>query len=228
VGIGKVAPLYFLLSVLGNARIMYTRAIGRPVPISVAHTILPAVFLGYAVPLVLARAGIVDDVASTSFSRAALPILVAFHTYAAKRLLDLWNPPDAFDMYKKADVRPLRDAYRVSFLLAAGAHIALFLLPQSALGLDSLWKTAPSFLWEQLLATDSDFPLFALATALFCLHSVYELRRTGWATTGQALGAAAAVVGGLPLVGPTAVYAAVWYWREGVWSQEVDLQGRKD
>ncbi|KAF8146894.1 hypothetical protein K438DRAFT_1868558 [Mycena galopus ATCC 62051] len=226
VGIGIVAPLYFLLSVLGNARIMYTRAVGRPVPAFVARTVLPAAVLAYAIPLIL----LVDitDI-PPSFSRFAIPVAVAFHTYIAKRLSEISNPPDAFDMYKKADVKPLRTAYSVAFLLSACAHVALFFLPKNILS--SIGEAAGSPLLEDpstLLSLKSDFALFALATALFSLHSVYELRRTGWATTKQALVAALAVVVGQPLVGPAAVYAAVWYWREGVWSQEVDLQGRKD
>ncbi|KAJ6497585.1 FAD binding domain-containing protein [Mycena sanguinolenta] len=241
VGIGTVAPLYFLLSVWGNARIMYTRAIGRPVPISVANAVLPAVFLGYAVPLALARAGVFDTLPPV-ISRVALPVLVAFDTYVAKRIWEAGSHPDAFDMYKKADVKPLRGAYAVAFLLSAAAHGVLFgrfspLVDTSALFSNdfALFANLPKLLQEgssvdisAWLSLENDFALFALASALFSLHSVYELRRTGWATTTQALVAALAVIVFQPLVGPAAVYAAVWFWREGVWTREVDLQGRKD
>ncbi|KAF8169976.1 hypothetical protein K438DRAFT_222830 [Mycena galopus ATCC 62051] len=225
VGIGITAPLYFLFSVFGNARTMYTRAIGRPVPASVARTVLPAVVLAYAVPLILVNVANVP----TSFLHFVVPLAAAFNSYTAKCLSEVSNPPNAFDVYKKADVKPLRTAYSVAFLLSACAHVMLFFLPTSILS--SIWAAAGSPLVEDpstLLAMESEFALFALATTLFSLYSVYELRRTGWATTKQALVAALAVVIGQPLVGPAAVYAAVWYWREGVWSQEVDLQGRKD
>ncbi|KAJ6465846.1 hypothetical protein C8R45DRAFT_1173528 [Mycena sanguinolenta] len=222
VGIGTVAPLYFLLSVWGNARIVYTRAIGRPVPISVANVVLPSVVLGYAVPLVLARAGMID-VLPPVISRVALPVLVAFDTY-------------------KADVKPLRRAYEVAFLLSAAAHGVLFgrfspLVDTSALLASdfALFANIPKFLRDGTsvdisawLSLENDFALFALASALFSLHSVYELRRTGWATTTQALVAALVMIVVQPLVGPAAVYAVVWFWREGVWTREVDLQGRKD
>ncbi|KAJ6506769.1 FAD binding domain-containing protein [Mycena sanguinolenta] len=241
VGIGTVAPLYFLLSVWGNARIVYMRATGRPVPISVANVVLPSVFLGYAVPLVLAYVGVIDALPPV-ISRVALPVLVAFDTYVAKRIWEAGSPPDAFDIYKKADVKPLRGAYGVAFLLSAAAHGVLFgrfspLVDTSALLSNdfALFPNIPKLLQEGTsvnisawLSLENDFALFALASALFSLHSVYELRRTGWATTTQALVAALAVIGVQPLVGPAAVYAAVWFWREGVWTREVDLQGRKD
>ncbi|KAF7351053.1 Monooxygenase FAD-binding protein [Mycena sanguinolenta] len=202
----------------------------------------PAVILGYAVPLVFARAGVIDALPPV-ISRVALPVLVAFNTYIAKRIWEAGSPPDAFDMYKKADVGPLRVAYAVAFLLSAGAHGVLFgkfspLVDTSALlssGFAAFASSIPRLLFEGTsmdvsawFSLENDFVLFTLASALFSLHSVYELRRTGWATTTQALVAALAVIAFQPLVGPAAVYAAVWFWREGVWSQEVDLQGRKD
>ncbi|KAF7351055.1 Monooxygenase FAD-binding protein [Mycena sanguinolenta] len=212
VGLGIVAPIYFLLSVWSNARNMYARAVGRPIPVAVARTILPAVFLSLAVSFVSTPGGPILH-SPIHLPCASLPVLVSFHTYIAKRLLELNSPPDAFDMYKKADVKPLRNAYMASFLLSACAHIALLFLPKDASSLQSQ-LSAP-------LSKNNDFTIFALATAIFCLHSVYELRRTGWATTKQALVAALAVLVSQPLVGPVAVYAAVWYWREGVWSQDV-------
>ncbi|KAF7351054.1 Monooxygenase FAD-binding protein [Mycena sanguinolenta] len=218
-GLGIVAPIYFLLSVWSNVRNMYTRAVGRPIPVSVARTILPAVFLSFAVSIVSTPSGPILH-SPIYLPRVSLPVLVAFHTYIAKRLLELGSPPDAFDMYKKADVKPLRNAYMVSFLLSACAHIVLLSLPKDASSLQSQ-LSAP-------LSKNNDFTIFALATAIFCLHSVYELRRTGWATTKQAFVAALAVLVSQPLVGPVAAYAAVWFWREDVWSREVDLQGRKD
>ncbi|KAK7057609.1 monooxygenase FAD-binding protein [Favolaschia claudopus] len=223
-GIGVIAPLYFLLSALGNARNLYTRAIGRPVPMSVARTILPIVLLAYTTPSLLS-VGSLADVLPTFLPRAYVPISVAVLTYAAKTLS---SRPDAFQMYRKTDVKYLRTAYTVAFLLSAAAHVALFLLPKGQL---SDIFTTPSPLQVDLsllLAQTNDFALFAVASALYSLHSVFELRRTGYARTGQALTAAVAVLAGIPLVGPAAVYAAVWSWRERVWSQDVNIQGRKD
>jgi hypothetical protein len=179
--------------------------------------------------MVLANSGVADAVrASTSFWRASIPVLVAFHTYAAKRLSEFWNPPDAFDMYKNEDVKPLRDAFRTSFLLTTIAHVTLFFFPPDLLNKISESSSSLQEYYSVMLLKDGDFALFALATALWCLYSVYELRRNGWATTKQALIAALAVIVGQVLVGPAAVYSGLWYWREGMWSQEANLQGRKD
>ncbi|KAJ6489681.1 FAD binding domain-containing protein [Mycena vitilis] len=229
VGIATVAPLYFLLSVWTSGRIIYGRAVGRPVPLAVAQTILPAAFLGYLVPIILAATAAVGPSSSSSFASASfwqstLPVLLAFHAYAAKRLLEYYTPPDAFDMYKNADVGPLRDAYRAAFALAFFAHANTFYAYYPLL--DTL-HALPALLLQNSRA-NPDFALFALTTALWSLYSVYELRRTGWATTGQAARAAAAVLAGQVLVGPVATYAGLWFWREGVWGGKALLQGRRD
>ncbi|KAJ7610283.1 FAD binding domain-containing protein [Mycena polygramma] len=228
-GIATVAPLYFLLSVWTSGRAIYGRAAGRPVPLAVAQTILPAAFLGYLVPVILAAAAPSSSPPASSLWQHSLPVLLAFHVYAAKRLLEHYTPPGAFDMYKNADVAPLRDAFRAAFGLALFAHASTVYRASAGLALPTL--LSPSLLLQtalQCARADPDFALFALTTALWSLFSVYELRRTGWATTRQAACAVAAVLAGQVLVGPVATYTGLWYWREGVWAGKANLQGRKD
>ncbi|KAJ6481201.1 FAD binding domain-containing protein [Mycena vitilis] len=221
VGIAIVAPLYFLLSVLTSGRVIYGSAVGRPVPLAVAKTVLPAAVLGYLVPVILAATA---PSSVSPFWQQIIPILVAFHVYAAKRLIEHYTSPSAFDMYKNADVAPLQDAFRAAFGIAFFAHAS------------TVYRAAhhtllsPALLVKATLRgvhADPDFALYALTTALWSLYSVYELRRTGWATTKRAGLAAAAVLAGQVLVGPVATYAALWYWREGVRAGKANLQGRK-
>ncbi|GME31293.1 putative FAD binding domain protein [Neofusicoccum parvum] len=52
-GIGKVAPIYYLISIYTSSNILYTRTTGRPIHSSVAHALLPALCIGYILPTAL-------------------------------------------------------------------------------------------------------------------------------------------------------------------------------
>ncbi|KAJ7656534.1 FAD binding domain-containing protein [Mycena polygramma] len=211
----------FVSLVLTSGRGIYGSAVGRPVPLAVAQAVLPAAVLGYLVPVILAAT---TPSSVSAFWQRTIPILVAFHVYAAKRLIEHHIPPSAFDMYKNADVAPLQDAFRAAFGVAFFAHAnTVYRAVHHTL-------LSPALLVKAALRgarADPDFTLYALTTALWSLYSVYELRRTGWATTKQAGLAAAAVLAGQVLVGPVATYAGLWYWREGVRAGKANLQGRE-
>ena len=59
-----------------------------------------------------------------------------------------------------------------------------------------------------------DMTLYFASTALWSLYSIFELRRTGYVTTFQALRAALVAVVAQVVVGPAAAYIGVWAWRE--------------
>ncbi|KAK0664378.1 FAD-dependent monooxygenase andE [Lasiodiplodia hormozganensis] len=242
-GIGVIAPLYFLLSVWTTSRTLYTRAVGRPVPTAVAHTILPAALLGYVVPTILMFLpyGNANTLQSLIAFWQPSPLWVSALTYAGKRVIEAISKPTPFDMYAKADVQPLRRAYGVAFWLCATVHVAvvayvaLSSLPSVAFanvfgGLPNPLnvRSAPSFEEHLFVFLKFDFAFSASAAMLWCLYSVWELRRNGWATTKEALVAAVAVLGGQVLVGPAAVFTGLWWWREGAWAREAKLEGRGD
>ncbi|GME56852.1 Monooxygenase FAD-binding protein [Neofusicoccum parvum] len=245
-GIGVIAPLYFLLNVHTTSRTAHTRAVGRPVPPAVAHAILPATILGYAVPtaLIFLPYAAPDTHQALLATWQFVPLWVALLTAGGKAVLELvGGRPGAFDVYRKRDVAPLREAYKAAFWAGAGVHVAV--------GAFVALTALPTVTFENVLAVPNplaggaglagleaaeqvfvfvkyDFAFAAAAVALWCLYTVYELRRIGFATTKQALVAAGAVVVGQVVVGPGATYAGLWYWREGVWAQEANLQGRGD
>lgn len=169
------------------------------------------------------------------------PLWVSALTYAGKRVIEAVSKPTPFDMYAKADVQPLRRAYGVAFWLCATVHVAvvayvaLSSLPSVAFanvfgGLPNPLdvRSAPSFEEHLFVFLKFDFAFSAFSAMLWCLYSVWELRRNGWATSKEALVAAVAVLGGQVLVGPAAVFTGLWWWREGVWARDAKLEGRED
>ena len=50
----------------------------------------------------------------------------------------------------------------------------------------------------------------------YCLQSAFEMRNLGYATTRQTMSAMLIILFGTKMVGPMAVYAGTWHWRESV------------
>lgn len=57
---------------------------------------------------------------------------------------------------------------------------------------------------------------YRVATAVFGLYTVWDLRRRGYATTGEAARVAVTFYGLQDTCGAGAAYAGLWYWRESV------------
>ncbi len=123
------------------------------------------------------------------------------------------------------DVPYLLSAYSFAFFIAATVHVAVLAL---AAGSQSL--SAAQIFWEMpspfgslhhLSAAEGvfsflkyDLAIYACSTLVWCLYSVFEMRRQGYVTTAQGTTAALAVVISAFLFGPGAMYAGTWYWRE--------------
>ncbi|KAL6415594.1 FAD binding domain-containing protein [Ilyonectria robusta] len=227
VGIGKVAPVYFAISLFTTSRAVYTRPTGRPIPSSVAHALLPALCLGYVLPTALMFIQYEDSVVqqnAIAFWQPS-PVYVSVLTWTFSRFFQHISPAKSLDweMYEKRDLAPLEAGYALSFFATAITHIctmvyvryspsvsisqAFFNLPTVAsMGInndiDGFWK------YDLLLCFGT--------VAMWCLYSVYELRRLGYVTTQKAISAGMAIFAGEILVGPGATYAGLWAWREKV------------
>jgi len=230
-GIGKIAPFYFLLSTWTTSSRVYNRTAGRPVPEGYARAILPGVVIAYAVPTVLMFLPYSsidtwqDAIALWQFAPLAVGPLV----FALGRALAVPDP-DELEMYKNRDVAPLRAAYALGVGVTGVVHVCvvLFALAQGVrlgriFGVENpfsgKWPSDGNPLEEIFQFFKWDLASWALVTLVWCLWSVFDMRRLGYVTTGQALRAAVAVPASLLALGPGAMYAGTWYWREGVISE---------
>lgn len=120
-------------------------------------------------------------------------------------------------VYDDKDVPALQTAYLFCFISSACTHVAVFLAPilrgKWRLGMSSgfgpLTKTCP-------VLSEMSILLLALILASWCLYSVHELWRMGFILTKHACVAAVFVAISMICFGPSATYAATWYWREGI------------
>ncbi|EOA85623.1 hypothetical protein ACJQWK_10553 [Exserohilum turcicum] len=224
-GIGKIAPLYYLISIYTSSQHVYVRNIGRPVPVSVAISLLPALCIGYILPtaLMLSR---YDDTA-THQNMTALwqpsPIFVSVLTYAFSSILARIDRKDAYDeLFQLKDVTPLRVTYGVTFAITALSHVytLIYIFSNASLSLAEVFFNLPS---PDSMAREAhpmfdffkwDMTLFFACTALWSLYSIFELRRNGYITTLQAVSAALVAAAAQVVVGPSAAYIGVWAWRE--------------
>ncbi|KAL8364969.1 hypothetical protein RB595_003993 [Gaeumannomyces hyphopodioides] len=139
-----------------------------------------------------------------------------------------------FDLYKNIDLPHLLAAYMAAFYGAAALHVAVavYVLASPDVSLRGVFLNLPCWPWSDGAATWNvdagsaaevatvlfrwDFVVYAATLLVWCLHSVAEMRRVGYVRTADACRAAAAVAASFVLVGPGAMYAATWYWREKV------------
>lgn len=227
-GVGKVAPLYYLLSLYSNHRGgIYTRPTGRPIPSTVARTLLAALCIGYVLPTVLMFLPYGDN----AIQQAAIALWVPSPLYVSLLTLvfsTVWQriaPVKSLDWenFENKDLPSLQTGYAFSFCVAAVAH-ACALAYGAASPVISLYQAffdVPSFAAADLKINMEafmkyDLLLLGAAVGLWCLYSAYELRRLGYVSTRAAACAGAAVLAGQVVVGPGATYAGLWAWREGV------------
>lgn len=135
------------------------------------------------------------------------------------------------EIYRNRDLPHLLTAYSALGYAAAALHVSalVYALATPAVSLFRAFFDVPCWPWLDGAATwevgmgDHDAVAvlfkwdllgFAAALLVWCLFNVFEMRRVGYVTTPAAWRAAAAVAASLVLVGPGAMYAGTWYWRE--------------
>ncbi|KAL8335607.1 hypothetical protein RB601_008592 [Gaeumannomyces tritici] len=136
------------------------------------------------------------------------------------------------ELYRNIDLPHLLTAYTAAFYSAAAMHVAVavYVLASPDASLRGVFLNLPCWPWSDGAATWSvdaastaevaivifrwDFVVYAATLLVWCLHTVAEMRRVGYVRTADAWKAAVAVAASFVLVGPGAMYAATWYWRE--------------
>lgn len=226
-GIGKIAPFYFLLSMLNTRRDVYNRTTGRAVHSPVAKALIPALCLGFIVPSVLLFIQHGDH--ATQQNAIAfwqpLPVYVAMLTWLFSRAIDRASPAKPLDLelLDNKDVTPLMCGYALCASVTAVLHICTMIcaIPSPNVSLiEAMFNLSTvASMRSGMNPADFfryDFVLCFAAMLVWLLYSVFHLRRLGYITTGNALKAAVAIALGQILVGPGAVYAVIWAWRENV------------
>lgn len=238
-GIDIVAPCEFLLSIVS------ARSNGPPSPIDpdAAIAALPATLLGHVLPCLLMST---LHITATDVSRSrwnfkahvcravfVSPMIVSSLTMAIfagikwLRRRHLLSPVpaevggSAQDDSSSSSGSAVKTAYAAMFTVQVSQHI--FESCRLALSARQMWGSYCHVVLDQWKQNTpwgpiQNSPHFVLAcsTIIFCLHTVWDLRRMGYITTREAGWAVLTFGLGLRTVGIGADYAGLWYWREGV------------
>jgi hypothetical protein len=222
-GIGKVAPFYFLLSLYTTSRRVYTRTTGRPVPSHVAKALLPSLCLGYIIPTVLMFLPHEDSITLQNIIAfwQPSPLYVSLLVWTGSKSLSALSPPKRFDweIFDNKDLSYLQSGYAFCFFSTAISHICIIIyaglspsvsIIESFLNLPGFDAMDITGFWKY------DMILCFGSVAVWLFHSVFELRRLGYITTSTALKAMGLTLASGIVVGPGATYAGVWAWRESI------------
>ncbi|KAI0003148.1 FAD binding domain protein [Xylariaceae sp. FL0662B] len=223
-GIGRVASLYALITALQA----YELPTGRFVHPSVVKALIPALALGY---ILSAASEFLPILAVKRWSNLTpltpllFPVfLTVFRTILERRQRRNITPDKAADTdtdfqnyYKFDDVPYLKSVYILAFFLQAIAHLVA--LASWYFGSDTSVANVLSLLRlrsELGVLYKHDIIIALAATVLSNLFSIWDLRRLGYVTTRDAIGAALGLVVSQVIFGPGATWAGLWYWRESV------------
>ena len=135
------------------------------------------------------------------------------------------SDPHELAVISNRDLPYLLKAYSFVFFATATAHIGAvaFTATSPALSLTDMFPAllGPSKGWRPSRANGETSDIFKYEMAIYvacvtvwCLYSVFEMRRLGYVRTGQAYTAGLGVLTVLFILGPGAMYAGTWYWRE--------------
>ncbi|KAF2997209.1 hypothetical protein E8E14_001370 [Neopestalotiopsis sp. 37M] len=239
-GLGCVAPIHAVV----NAFQGYKQSPGRFIHPEVANALMPALTVASIIPTTAAFAqqSSVLGWKSCMIIWYLAPALFSALTWAFSKRIgslqrqqdsssdskdeDLASEPAYFERYASKDVPILQRVYKYAFAVQATMHIATLVYSCSA-GFP-LAKTfgLPSFLTSisgvgQLDSQagtyiNLDRVLATVAIVASNLYTVWDLRQSGYVKTQEAGKAAVGIILGQALVGSSAAWAGLWYWREKV------------
>ncbi|CAI4218867.1 unnamed protein product [Parascedosporium putredinis] len=235
-GLGRVTAIHAIFSGLSG----FGTPPGRRIRPEVAKSLIPALSLGYVLPmsLLLMYPGnltpwkrlvwYLSPVCVSTLSRVLPALQSPWRKKKAAKSPGTPNGPKdpLFGRYSLTDVSPLKLSYDFASALQAAAHVAALVhgYRPARLALYELYDTAILFsgTFDMRAFVLSMIPGLLLHDAIFGvipvmmsnLYTVWDLRRRGNITTWQATRATLGVVVGQFLVGPGATWALLWRWRE--------------
>ncbi|KAF2015193.1 FAD/NAD(P)-binding domain-containing protein [Aaosphaeria arxii CBS 175.79] len=234
-GIGVVAPLYFLFAVWAMSGSEYRTCVGRHIPESIAKAIFPATYLGYVTPTLFMffplfmKSYLQELIALWPFVEILVGVLVILLSKAASQTAQKPSSSSSASTYEEYSFRyalHLLKAYKRTFLFSIAYHILslsfLFLSTNPSLSFARLFfptinlpEQSPSSNEAQMFTfLKYDFFFAAIATILYGLYSVFDLRVKGQVNSQDAVRAGFVFLGSTFLIGPGAAFVGLWWWRE--------------
>ncbi|KAH7007915.1 hypothetical protein B0J12DRAFT_692087 [Macrophomina phaseolina] len=225
-GLGIVLPLYLTSFLLHSRHESYWNPSSRSVPIAASKAILPALVFGYLIPSIFMlalssyAASIQPAIAFWQITPIFAIILVDVFRYGPS-IFRRTEAENALSASGNRDLPFLTLAYRGVFAISALAHIATVIF----LAFSSSHSFSGTFIPRDPLSPVStiadgmflflqfDLLLCIAATLLWSIITVYDLHRGG-VPKKTALKSVGIMAIGYVVVGPGAMTAALWQWRE--------------
>lgn len=214
-------PLYHLSYTLASADSSYLDA-GRALPLPAARAILPATVLLYLVPTIAMYLPL-HDAALTQALIAfwqVTPVLASAAIWPLSHTLT--SPASSPEQARNQDTKHLARIYTTAFTVGAVAHLCVIAIclaspsPQTSLVRvflpdNSTWKESTTLGLHWIFQWD--WWGVYVSSLLWCWVAVGDVQRrlTG---TAQYVKTLVVLVGAAVVVGPAAVQAGVWWWRE--------------
>ncbi|KAH7042133.1 hypothetical protein B0J12DRAFT_674744 [Macrophomina phaseolina] len=227
-GLGIVLPVYVLAFYSNSKGTAYWMPAERYIPEVTSKALLPSLVVGFLIPsaVMVSLSGIEPYAQEVIAFWQITPMLVVLLTEALSGLLRAIPPTDRkskapVEDYQGFDLPHLRRLYGAQFLIAAGVHVAVL----ASLVVSSTWSVAGVFVPRSPKSPVStvaagmaiffkfDLLLVALATFVWVVLNIIDMRRVGIAAVSLPKAVSVLVVGYI-VVGPGATVAAFWKWRE--------------
>lgn len=221
-------PIYYVAYTLFSDVEPYWRPLSREIPAHWIKNLLPAIVLGYVVPLLLVFApwsspSTIQNLAAFWQSAPVLvPLLTTLFGKIILKLSGVKHTPTMNAAEQPKDLPYLRTIYLFTFFLGAALHIYIFsdllISTDSTLSISSVFvpdfSATPKALGEGLRNVFlADFWAFCIASYGWYCSAVWDIKRVGRTTLD--VGKASIVISFANIiVGPGAAMAGTWYWRE--------------
>lgn len=228
IGLEVVMPLYFALYTLVSDSEPYWWPLSRFVPLRYARSVLTACVVGEAV-----RIGLLHNHSTTSDSAHTLDIMQQFSFLLIPLLIQALgafygrrqelNPSETLDL----ELHSLRNTYLVLGMTGALCYwytlIRIFRDSDVLSMLHDCTLPSLSGIQSVQLPLQTGFCIYLLASYLWSVQAIWDLRRVGRANPSILESAFGILVGNI-VFGPGASLAGVWYFREHAMSRTSFLQ----
>lgn len=221
-GIGIVAPIYYFLHFVMNPSTKFHAADNRHVPIHLAKTILPAIFLGLIIPTIgmYWPTSTLSTLQGWNFVWQFFPIWQSLFHGILSRCVPNTEKMDRINNVK-GDLFWLRMNYLTTALISASAWIYMYLTSPVTFpelffsGLATPFREINSLEEAMGMLLKYDEVFCFLSAAIWVLLCFWDLKREGRVTAGWGK-----IVGGFAaasvVFGPGAGLVGMWGWREDV------------
>lgn len=221
-------PIYYAAYTLVSNVETYWWPLNREVPMHYATSLLWAIIVGYALPTVLMFMPWKDPNTIQNFEALwqPSPMFVPALCLLGAFIYNRHNPSKGHSFHKAMDefrdVPKLRTIYVVTGLSGVALHwyviTKIVTSPDPTLTLSSVfwpdWSATPKELGEGIRALFmADFWGFYIASYVWCVAAVWDLKRMGRASLDVGKASVAILLANFA-IGPGAAMSAVWYLRE--------------